>query len=724
MHQFQGRRQHLGLLIVLALLAGLVAVLPAPVAAAPAGATTTRVSVGASGSEGDGPSYAPAVSTDGRFITFTSAATNLVDSAPHFTNVYRKDRKTGAVELINLPFNAVEQGRSHYRSDQADLSADGNIAVFVSDDPGLVASDTNDAPDVFLRDLRKDTTRIVSLSSNGDQTVMQPVSAAKEFGALRPSLSRDGRFVSFTSVASNLGGTAGLTNVYHHDTRTGETILISQGANGPGDGDSFASQVSADGGTIAFTSSATNLVSGSGDSDGGIDVFLRRPGQRTTTLISRGSLDGEEIVGGGPFSLSANASVIAYEAHRVGRRPVVVVLDLATESETVLVLDPEGRPDHTVSPSVSDDGRYIAFGSDRDEDKGYQVFLRDQDGGPLLLVSVDDDGVPAQTTDTGGTGNSEGSIALSGDGRSVAFVSTAGNLVPGDTNRTDDIFIRDAAFDSSTTSSTATSFTTAPSTTTTPPPEILDYVALGDSFSSGEGTFLYDRKDQNCHRGPAAWPRVLDRGSERLKLISHRACTGATTGDLVRTRGKGRAVGQIPSNALPAVDVVTVTIGGNDVGFGNIVVECRIADCSGTPQDSRFLAKLNVLSQNLRETVYPALKRAYPNARIIHVGYPGLVPPPRARPVNCGWLSKSEQDAGRTLVGLLNVTIKEAAAAFPGIEYVDATDVLKGHELCTRKSWVTPISQRRFAFRSEQGHPDYRGQKAYAATVADAIDLD
>ena len=269
-------------------------------------------------------------------------------------------------------------------------------------------------------------------------------------------------------------------------------------------------------------------------------------------------------------------------------------------------------------------------------------------------------------------------------------------------------------------------------------PTNVDYVALGDSFSSGEGTYDYDTNARGCHRGPKAWPRVLQQAaSANIRDIQHRACTGATTPDLRRSRIVGALYiqpAQIPDKPDTSKELVTLTIGGNDVDFPGIVVDCYLYSCADQPTKG-LRAKLSRLKNELLTRVYPRLKKAYPNARLLHVGYPRITPLPGATLKDCqaprrrdrNWLDPDELEAAAALVQEINGTIATAVAdSTQGIEYVNVEDVLKGHELCTDDPWVNRLALGvldlpRGTRRTEQAHPNIRGQQAYSQAVANRL---
>ncbi|WP_235203669.1 TolB family protein, partial [Candidatus Magnetobacterium casense] len=183
---------------------------------------------------------------------------------------------SSTVTLVSQP----DVGTSVYRSSCApSLSADGRFVVFESYSSNLVSGDYNGVRDIFLRDTRNNTTRLISQSTWGEQGNNE---------SYAPSLSVDGRFVVFGSSADNLvdGDDNGVEDIFLHDTLHNSTILISQSSSGArGNDASRWSSVSSDGRFVVFTSYANNLVEG--DNNGNEDIFLRDTLNNTTTLISQ-----------------------------------------------------------------------------------------------------------------------------------------------------------------------------------------------------------------------------------------------------------------------------------------------------------------------------------------------------------------------------------------------------------------------------------------------------
>jgi lysophospholipase L1-like esterase len=240
------------------------------------------------------------------------------------------------------------------------------------------------------------------------------------------------------------------------------------------------------------------------------------------------------------------------------------------------------------------------------------------------------------------------------------------------------------------------------------------YAALGDSGSAGTGAPPYDQSAGSCQRAAASWTRRLARDSDQITSIDHRACGGATVLQLVAPWTERHQPAQIPADPDPSVRLVTLTIGGNDVGFGTLVLSCVLATCI-PPDAPDLVSKLQQLQRSLVDDIYPELRRAYPRARIAHLGYSYLTPP-TAAPIGCPWLEGTDQAAATALVDAIDATI-EAAADQAGVTYVDTKDVLAGHELCSADPWVVPIGAK------DQAHATEPGQVALERAVARALDL-
>ncbi len=227
---------------------------------------TKRVSLRSNGAQANRGSGQPSISTDGRFVAFQSAATNLVRVDTNgYTDVFAYDRATLKTRRVSVSSNGA-QGKWGGR--EPSISADGRFVAFESLSR-LVRADTNGENDVFVHDRATHKTERVSVSSTGVQ--------AKNMSG-EPSISADGQFVSFFSFARQLvrDDTNGQPDVFVHDRTTQETQRVSVSSTGAqANGMSDIPSISGDGRFVAFQSSARNLVPA--DTNNAWDVFARGP---------------------------------------------------------------------------------------------------------------------------------------------------------------------------------------------------------------------------------------------------------------------------------------------------------------------------------------------------------------------------------------------------------------------------------------------------------------
>ena len=344
--------------------------------------TTTRVSVSSAGMQADNGSFDAAVSATGRYVAFASSATNLVPGLNNALDaVYLHDRATGSTTLVSVSSTGVRAGASTI-SRHPSISSDGRYVAFYSDSTTLVPGDTNGAEDVFVRDTLLETTQRISVSTSGTQA---------KGDSLEPVISADGRSVAFYSSAPNLvpGKTNGLWGIFAHDLASGATTRVSVATDGSlGSGAQLS--ISRDGRYVAFA----GWMPGDPPATRGVNrIYLRDRTLGTTTRISVGST---AVPADGTSNFAA----------------------------------------------VSPDGRYVGFVSDAtnlvagDTNSSGDVFVRDVRLGTTTRVNVADDGSQA------GFENTSGPPALSWGDKVVAFVSAADNLVPQDSNGTSDVFVR------------------------------------------------------------------------------------------------------------------------------------------------------------------------------------------------------------------------------------------------------------------------------------------
>jgi lysophospholipase L1-like esterase len=234
--------------------------------------------------------------------------------------------------------------------------------------------------------------------------------------------------------------------------------------------------------------------------------------------------------------------------------------------------------------------------------------------------------------------------------------------------------------------------------------------ALGDSYSSGVGTPDPDPSVPACYRTPHAWPNLV--GAALHWQVENLACSGAETTNITVPFGGQGAQTDLLAALSPRPKVVTITVGGNDIGFGAVLGTCFVSDCR-TAVAVSGVAVLTVLPGRLAAT-YRAVRAAAPDARLVVVGYPQLFPAHRSAVTGCPWLTNGERRAFDYAGELLNAVIA-VQAWLAGAVYVDVSRTLEGHELCTTDPWFVPLP----AFGA--AHPTVEGQQAIAAAVTDRL---
>lgn len=331
---------------------------------------------------------------------------------------------------LTARFSFGIQGQEAERGSGApDLSANGRFLAFTAQSPGAV--------DVFLRDTVLDTIETISRREDGGAVLA--ISST-------PSISGDGRFVAFVSTAENLvDGTSGPVpnslDVFLKDRLTGRVELVSRGrSGGPGNGNSSVPVLSADGKFVAFCSRASDLVPD--DTNGRQDFFVF---DTTTREIERVNVSGsgaqDDVAS--PFTclkpgISADGRFVAFDSTAPnlvagdtnGVNDIFVRDRLLERTERVSIgsAGQEGRS-VSVSPSISADGRFVVFASDATEfaadqnSFGTDIFLRDRALGTTERISTGFDGRDGN--------NRSFSPVVSADGRFIAYLSSASNLVRG-----------------------------------------------------------------------------------------------------------------------------------------------------------------------------------------------------------------------------------------------------------------------------------------------------
>jgi len=337
--------------------------------------TTIRVSVNSAGGEGNDDSSRPSISKNGRFVAFESRASNLVTGDLNNTrDVFIHDRKTGATTRI--PDGGLAPS----------ISASGRFVAFESDAPDLVPDDTNGLRDIFLHDRKTGATTRVSVDSTGGQA---------NDASFEAFVSGNGRLVAFRSFASNLveGDLNGMMDVFVHDRKRGVTTRVSvDSEGGEGDDISLLPSLSRNGKLVTFHSYASNLVEG--DLNGSSDVFVHHRKSGVTSRVSVDSAGGEGNADSFFGRLSANGRYVAFESHAsnlveddTGGFADVFLHRLKTGVTTRISIDADGGEanDESFNPSLSGTGRFVAFESGAsdlvsgDENSVYDAFVHDRE---------------------------------------------------------------------------------------------------------------------------------------------------------------------------------------------------------------------------------------------------------------------------------------------------------------------------------------------------------
>lgn len=407
----------------------------------PGSPATTRVSITSSGDQVGAPSFDSDISAGGRYVAFSTDSSRLVAGDTNNTrDVFVRDRRLHVTRRVSVSTGGV-QGNDF--SSQPAISDDGRYVAFISAASNLVDGDSNQRLDVFVRDRVAKVTRRVSVATGGK---------GGNGISYNPAISGDGRYVAFNSEASNLvaGDTNGVADVFVRDLERNVTSRVSVGAGGAqanGSSDS-APAISADGRYVAFQSSASNLVAG--DTNGTSDVFVRNRMAKMTRRVSVGMGGADSDNPSGQPDISADGRYVAFSSDAsnlvvgdTNSTSDVFVRDrLADETSRVSV----GRSgaeanSYSFDPAISADGLYVAFTS-----RATNLVATDTNGKPDVFVRERVADVTRRVSVSSGGAQGNGASdepAISAHGRHVTFTSKASNLIAADTNNTDDVFVRD-----------------------------------------------------------------------------------------------------------------------------------------------------------------------------------------------------------------------------------------------------------------------------------------
>lgn len=433
--------------------------------------TTELVSVSSSGEQGNFGADRPAISSDGRFVCFASESSNLVANDTNgFYDIFVHDNISGNTERVSVS-NTGDEGNnasapSFWSGASCSITPDGRYVAFLSLASNLVADDTNNWFDVFVRDRQTGTTERVSISSSGEEQIFRPGDRCWD-----PDISDDGRFVTFMSSARNLvpNDTNESTDIFVHDrtTKTTERVSISssgaQATGNSGATQAWSPSISGDGRYVAFASYFTNLIDND-TNDRVADIFVH---DRLTGVTECVSVSSNGIQGNGPSyhpQISENGRFVSFESSSYNLTETdtnvatdIFVHDRQTGITELVSVDSSGQQGGSSCgsrrSSISDDGRYVTFRSacalvneGSDFYFRFNTYFHDRVTKKTERVNVSNSGILGQEEEFNKI-SSRPSISSNGQHINIAFFSRDETLVPYDTNLGWDVFIRTVEID-------------------------------------------------------------------------------------------------------------------------------------------------------------------------------------------------------------------------------------------------------------------------------------
>jgi len=408
--------------------------------------STVLISINANGTGGGNADSLPmGVSTNGRYALFESSASNLVAGDTNNTkDVFVRDVISGVTTLASTSANGGFPNSASYSSA---MTPDGRYVAFASAADNIVSGDTNTIADVFLRDLTTNLTTLVSVGA------LNRAGLSAEVSSDAPLLSADGRYVAFRSTAANLvPGIGTLGNIYLRDMISGTTVCASadalsvlQSASTATNAISFSHALSADGRYIAFEATPYSLASPSPN------VILRYDVQSTQTDVietNAAPAPGGMYQDAQNLAMTPDGRFVAYVANMfdvTGTTSAIRLWDAQTSSNVLMSADNTNgvlAGALSDSPAIDESGRFVAFLSSatdlvtNDLQGDFHLYLHDLQSGTTTLLDVNTNGM-------GSLLDPDITLALSADGRFASFDSPDGSLLPLYRNHAYDVFVRD-----------------------------------------------------------------------------------------------------------------------------------------------------------------------------------------------------------------------------------------------------------------------------------------
>ena len=308
-----------------------------------------------------GTSRKASISGDGRYISFQSSHSGLLENDTNDrTDVILHDTQTGINTLIS---SSYDEGISDNGAGNSSMSADGRYIVFESSSTNIVENDTNDKIDIFLHDTTTKVNTIISLGYDGEPAIPR--------GGGNPSISANGRYIVFSSSATNLvenfSDVDTRSNLFLHDAQTNTTVLV---VNSGSIGIGYPSAVVSNDGKVVFRSDGTDIVPN--DNNGSSDVFLYDITTNTTIRLSVAA-DGSESTG---YFSSSQPRISADGRHVIFRSPATDLVENTPSTGSHLflhdtddgvntrvngVINEQHQTGSCDYASISPDGRYVFY---------------------------------------------------------------------------------------------------------------------------------------------------------------------------------------------------------------------------------------------------------------------------------------------------------------------------------------------------------------------------
>lgn len=380
----------------------------------------------------------PRISQDGQYVAFATTSSDIVAGDTNgAADIFVRDMSTNVTVMASLANDGTQIPAS--TGDGFVISANGRYVVFNTNYSGVVSGDTNNVTDIFVRDLKNNTTERISVTSTGAQA---------NKASARFDISATGRYVVFDSLASNLSANDTNSNrdIFVRDREKGTTTLLSKDSMGAvGNGLSASPSISCDGAHIAFYSTSTNLSVN--DTNGKPDIFLvdrvSDDAVSNITPLANGSSDGPEMSCNGE-SIVFESSASNLVANDTNGLTDIFSYNTVDDVHTRVSVSSSGVEMNSGyaslrGKSIDFSGRYVAFASNAtnlvasDTNGQFDVFLHDMKDGTTQIIS--------KRSSTVQTNKETFYYALSLDGRGIVFTTSDSGLVSSDTNTVADVFL-------------------------------------------------------------------------------------------------------------------------------------------------------------------------------------------------------------------------------------------------------------------------------------------